>query len=533
MAIYVQNKLSPTGDPYGSDVPWTNLETGEDYPGTPPKDQLYAFTGNGLVPLYSSEYKQAVSEYQASQPQGFLGGAMDAFKQAAPGIALIAGAGLGYGALAGSGGLGGLGAEGAVDASLGGSPALTSSFSTYGAPEAVNAWTAEAPGTFDPAAEWAATESAANSAGIPWTQAAAPVVEKSFNAAADSGILSSIPGFVKSGLVAAGGGALLSALTGGKGLSGGSTSTTNTTSIPPMTQEEKDLIDLNKQLAQKQLASIDQASAYQKQYADLALATLQQQQKASDAYNLVNTPEKIAADAELQRQINTLQLTSAQQAADRAAKLGPVQQELLQLQLDQLRQGGRATPEQLAAIKAAADAGIASGNFDIDAATQRGIGLIADQLANSRGLRLTDSPMSSEAALLAREGVIQKGSLEKNLRAGQATAALNYPLAVQQVQTAGIQGQQSIADAAANFQAQLQQQAYNNRLALTGSASTGGIGLAGIGSGTGALSALTQAQINSGSTTSNVNKGIGLSDIGNLVQGLGSGYLAYSKLAGT
>lgn len=304
---------------------------------------------------------------------------------------------------------------------------------------------------------------------------------------------------------------------------------TDTKTTSPLSQEEKDLIDLNKQLAQKQLTAIDQASAYQKQLTDFALAELERQKKNSDAYDLINTPEKIAADAERQRQIDTLQLQSAQQEADRAAKLGPIQEELLQMELDQLRQGGKATPEQLATIKAAADAGIAAGNFDIDAATQRGIGLISDELANSRGLRLSDSPMSSEAALLAREGLIQKGSLEKNLRSGEATAALDYPLAVQQVQTAGITGQQSLATAATQFQDQLRQQAYSNRLALTGQTQSGGIGLSSIGSGNSALNALTQARLSNSSNTTTQSKGIGLGEIGSLIQGLGTSYLAFNK----
>ena len=153
------------------------------------------------------------------------------------------------------------------------------------------------------------------------------------------------------------------------------------------------------------------------------------------------------------------------------------------MQLDALRSGGAATPEQLARIKAATEAGITAGTGDIDAQTARGIGMIADELANSRGLRLSDSPISSEAALLAREGEIQKGSLTKNLRAAEASSALNYPLAAQQIFGAQNTAQQGILQSAQQFQQQLREQAFRNRLALTGPATTGGIGLASIGSG--------------------------------------------------
>ena len=108
--------------------------------------------------------------------------------------------------------------------------------------------------------------------------------------------------------------------------------------------------------------------------------------------------------------------------------------------------------------------------------------MIADELANSRGLRLSDSPISSEAALLAREGLIQKGSLTRNMRAAEASSALNYPLAAQQIFGAQNQNQQNILQSAQQFQASLRDRAYQNRLALTGPATTGGIGLASIGS---------------------------------------------------
>lgn len=243
--------------------------------------------------------------------------------------------------------------------------------------------------------------------------------------------------------------------------------------------------------------------------------------------------------ADLQRQ-NSLNaefdkaVSPADQAAamkadfDRANRMGPVQDQLLQMQLDQLKSGGAATPEQQQRIKEATDAAIAAGNTDIDASTQRGIGLISDELANSRGLRLSDSPMSSEAALLAREGVIQKGSLEKNLRASQAASTLNYPLAVQSL-TSGINlAQQGVGSAAQQFQAQLRQQAAQNRMQLFGQSAGSGIGLANVGNGAGssALSSL------SGVRSQNQTKTGWSFDPGAYMTGWGNALGSISKAAG-
>lgn len=192
------------------------------------------------------------------------------------------------------------------------------------------------------------------------------------------------------------------------GFFGGSSSTTvvNQTSAP--TEEEKELIKLNAEIARRQLGALDQIQPFQKELLDLSIADLRREGQSAAAFDKAITPEEQAA--------------FAKEDFERTRRLGPVQDELLTLQLESLRRGGAATPEQEAQIREAADAGIFAGSADIDIATQRGIGLIEDELANSRRLRLSDSPIASEAALLAREGQAQKGSLIENLRAAEATA---------------------------------------------------------------------------------------------------------------
>ena len=173
---------------------------------------------------------------------------------------------------------------------------------------------------------------------------------------------------------------------------GGESTSTTQVNVPPMTEEEKQLLTLNTQLAQKQLDNINALAPFQQELLNSSLADLRRQNAQQTALDSAVSPEEQAAayKADFERQ----------------QRMGPLQDEILQRQLEQIRSGGAATPEQLQRIKEAADAGIAAGSADIDASTQRGIGLIKDELANSRGLRLSDSPISSEAALLSREGEI-------------------------------------------------------------------------------------------------------------------------------
>lgn len=284
------------------------------------------------------------------------------------------------------------------------------------------------------------------------------------------------------------------------------------TIIPPPSAQEVRLLNLNAQLAEKQLGAFDLLAPFQAELLEASTTELARQNEESKILNEILTPEARA------------QFTASE--FERAKKFGPLQDELLELQLEQLRTGGAATPEQLAQIKEATDLGIEAGSADIDASTQRGLGLITDELANARGLRLSDSPISGEAALLAREGEIQKGSLVKNLRAGEASARLNFPLAAAQV-TSGINlNQQNILNAASDFRAGLRQQAFQNRLAFSGQSASTGLGLANVGGfGLGALNSLTQSRIAQPSTRGR--QGLGFTEIlggfGSLFSGLGKG----------
>lgn len=286
-----------------------------------------------------------------------------------------------------------------------------------------------------------------------------------------------------------------------------SSNTTVTTAAP--TEEEKALIALNTQLAQKQLENINALQPYQQQLIDYSSSQLSNQQAYDKALNAAISPEDQAA--------------AAKEQFDQARIMGPMQTQLAQMQLDELKRGGAATDAQKKQIGDATDAALQAGYGDIDTQTKRGIGLISDELANSRGLRLSDSPIGSEAALLVRAAGDQKSSLTNNLRANQASATLNYPLAVQGLMSGINTNQQNLSSASANFQAQLRQQAYQNRLALSGQTSSSGIGLAtvGNGAGVGAQSALAGTRNRNVSGTAFDPSGV-ITSYGQLFAGIGA-----------
>lgn len=257
------------------------------------------------------------------------------------------------------------------------------------------------------------------------------------------------------------------------GIFGGGGSSRTTVQPAPLTPEQTALTGLQVQLAQKQLDNINALAPYQQELLTSATSTLKSQTDYQTALDKAITPEDQAA--------------AAAEQFKQARTLGPIQTELAQLQLDAIKQGGRATDQQKSDIAAATDAAISAGTGDINTQMQRGIGLISDELANARGLRLSDSPIGSEAALLTRAGNDQVSSLIKNLRANQASSVLNYPLAAQGLISGINTNASNINAAATNFQDQLRQQAYQNRMMMMGSAGNTGLGLASIGSNMSAL----------------------------------------------
>lgn len=360
-------------------------------------------------------------------------------------------------------------------------------------------------------------------------------------------------------------------------MDGGGSTTTVQNNIPEPSAEERELTRLNAELAKKQLANIDALAPFNQRLLETGISELDQNRFLRESYLKAFPIEEQAAlarrQADLQSQsldlskqdfaqrqkeldlyaksyddnatltksyndqqfqLGKANLDLLQRQIEQANELAPIQKEVALAQLDQIKNGGRPTPEQLQAISEATQAGIELGLGDIDVQTQRGIGLISDELANSRGLRLTDTPILREATLLTRNADDAKTGFIRSMRSNEATAKLNYPLAVQGVTNQTMSHQQSLTAAAQSFQEQLRNNARAYRLALTGSSSVGsgiglssgyspvshmgqaggiGLGLASISAGTGALDAMTRSRMASGTSTQTTEREIGIGEL--------------------
>ena len=194
--------------------------------------------------------------------------------------------------------------------------------------------------------------------------------------------------------------------------------------------------------------------------------------------------------------------------------------ELFQIELENIRRGDGASPQQLKLIQEAADAGIALGESDISRFQEEATGRLAEELAPSLGLRPTDTPIVDRAGRIGAEATRQQGQLVRGLRGAQAQATLNFPLASQALQSSQAQFQQNLGQATTQFQSQLQNAAFLNRLRLSQGQQQLGLGLA---TGfqpniAGTLSALGGAAGGSSTTT----QGASLGGIGSLLSGIGA-----------
>jgi hypothetical protein len=260
--------------------------------------------------------------------------------------------------------------------------------------------------------------------------------------------------------------------------------------------EERELTRIMTELSKRQLQNIDQLAPFQKELLELSMADLKRQSALSGALDSAITPADQAAMAKAE--------------FERSKKLGPVQDQILEMQLANMR--GELTSGQQQAV----DAAIKAGFGDIDNATREGIGLISDELANARGLRLSDTPILREATKLSELGIKQKASLAGNLR---ANALFQMPGASSGIGLA----QQQLAEQTKAFQAELSQRAATNRMSLFGQAQSGGIGLASVGSGAGASALSSLSGVRSQSRTgSTYDPGAYLSGMGRWLGGVGS-----------
>ncbi len=266
------------------------------------------------------------------------------------------------------------------------------------------------------------------------------------------------------------------------------TSVTNT--VPEPTATELALQEKQLELAEFQLTELRRQSTLQQEFAEDIGPLLEQQ----------------TADA--------------QAARERAERLDPIQDELLNLALEDLRRGGEATPEQIAEIEAAADAGIEAGGIDIERFRSESLEALREELAPSLGLRPSDTPILDRGSRVAAEATRQGGQLAAGFRGAAASARLNLPLAQSQILQAGAASQGQLVEATRQFQDQLRNQAFANRLNLQGSVGGLGLGLAtGVPfNGASTLNLLQQDRFANSSQTSS---GLGLSGFSSILGGIG------------
>ena len=148
---------------------------------------------------------------------------------------------------------------------------------------------------------------------------------------------------------------------------------------------------------------------------------------------------------------------------------------------------GAATPEQAELINQAVSRALEAGETDIRRFQTQATEQLREELAPQLGLRTGDTPILDRGARIAAESTRQQGQLVSQLEGQRASTLLNFPQQIQQ------------------FQSQLRQNAFLNRLNLGTAQSGAGLGLAGISPQAGALFA--------GQATTSTNPAAGLATV--------------------
>lgn len=240
-------------------------------------------------------------------------------------------------------------------------------------------------------------------------------------------------------------------------MGGGSKSTTSTK--VEQTPEEKEYNRVQIDLAKQQLRLVEEQHGWQSEIYNITRPLLAKYGLMVDQqFDEWNSPE--AADLRTRyRDLESAQL-------DAQMRMLPIQEELMQMQLDEIRRGGRATEEQKRLIGEITDRAIETGDIDINRFLNQGLGQIREELAPARGLRPTDSPMLDAGGRVLEEAIRQKGQLTSQMRGAQANAELNFPLNASQVFSAQNQWQQNFGAQMGQFIAQQRGQADANRTQL-------------------------------------------------------------------
>lgn len=289
-----------------------------------------------------------------------------------------------------------------------------------------------------------------------------------------------------------------------RGFIGGDSESTTTTTVPPKTETELAVDALTLKQLERQEALAKEYDPIIKQY----LEDLKAERAAQKSTGI--TPEqKAAADKE---------------AFERSQRMAKVEEELTNLQLEQIKSGGKATPEQISLINEATGAAQKTGEADIERFRTDTLRQINEEVASASGLRPTDTPILRLSERAGEESARQQGILTSKLAETNAMARLNFPLASSKLTADIASGQQSLAMAGQQFQAQLRQRAEDNRFRLFASSPTNQFALSPSGFG----ATMANERFKSASTMTNADKGIGLGEVGQLAGGVGALMTAFS-----
>lgn len=240
----------------------------------------------------------------------------------------------------------------------------------------------------------------------------------------------------------------------------GGSKTTTTTKVE-RTPEEIEYTKQQIELAKQQLKLVEEEHGWQSEIYTLTKPLLEKYALMVDQdFAEMQSPEYQAMKAK-QQQLDTANI-------DAQLRNLPLQEELLQRQLDEIRRGGAATDEQKRLIADVADRALASGETDINRFLGTGLDQIRNQMAPARGMRPDDGPMVEAAQRVLEEAVRQQGQLSQQVRGAQSQAELNFPLNAAQVTNQANQWQQGFNANMNEFLSGLKTQAAQNRTALMG-----------------------------------------------------------------
>lgn len=244
---------------------------------------------------------------------------------------------------------------------------------------------------------------------------------------------------------------------------GGSSEETKSSQTPvPLRESEKEFEQVQLDFVRKALEAYNLQFGYQQQQAGLGTGAMEALGGVADPLTALSEEERAGL---------------VQRYYDQALTGGARAEEISEIEMDRIRRGGVASPEQLANIQATYGAELETGLGDISRFATQQREAVGSELAPRLGLHRSDTPILDRGNRIGAEALNAASRLVSDVRGREAQARLSYPLAASQAESQMNQAQQGINWSRSDVLAQLNQQAFQNRLALTGQVGQQGLGL--------------------------------------------------------